>query len=244
MTRILIRVATLAAAAALCASTLGCGVIANVSNAVDNLTEVADLSEKLTASANLTYTAGYKLLDGTGEATVIQQPPQAAFIGKDGRFILTTDSLLICSGTGAKTTCQRTPNTNGSMPSADQAAYMTAVAGAGFISTPMAVALMGAASIVPSVNITKSTQDIAGLASTCLRATGISSAQQAGQGNVDMQEATVCVADNGVLTKFAGVGTDGSHIGVQLASYSTDVDPKSFAPPKGAKITDVDQLTA
>jgi hypothetical protein len=244
MTRTVFRFATLAAAVAVAASAAGCGVIANVGNAVNNLTEVADLSNKLTASSKLTFTAEYKLADGSGTATVVQQPPQAAFLGKDGRFILTTDSLLICSGSGSKTTCQRTPNTSGSMPSADQAAYMTAVAGAGFISTPMAIALMGAASVVPSVNITKTKKDVAGLASTCLRATGISSVRQAGPNNVDMKELTVCVADNGVLTGFVGVGTDGSNVGVELTKYSTTVDPKAFTPPKGAKITDLAKPSA
>jgi hypothetical protein len=208
MTRTLTRIATLAGAVVLGAATLGCGVIANVGNAVDNLSDVADLTKKLTASAQLTYTAEYTLVDGSGTATVVQQPPKAAFAGKDGRFILTEDALLMCSGTGAKAVCRRTPNTGGSAPTADQAAYMTAVAGGGFISTPMAIALMGAASIVPGVKIDKSTTDVGGQRSTCLHATGISSTEQAGAGNVDMQEVTVCVADNGVLTKFVGIGTD------------------------------------
>jgi hypothetical protein len=239
---VLVRLATVAAAVVLGGATLGCGLISDIGNAVDNIKTVADLTDKLTRSAELTYTGEYTLADGSGTATVVQQPPNAAYFGKDGRFILTSDSLLMCTGSGAKATCQRAPNTSGQMPSADQAAYMTAIAGGGFISAPMAIALMGAAAVVPDVQIDKSTKDVAGLKSTCLRATGISSAEQAGAGNVDMSELTVCVADNGVLTVFRGVGTDGSNVGVELTSYSTSVDANAFAAPKGAKIVDVGQL--
>ncbi len=238
MTRTMIRLATAAVAVALGAATLGCGFISNVGNAVDNLSTVADLTEKLTQSAELTYTAEYTLVDGSGSATVVQQPPNAAFIGKDARFVLTSESMLMCTGAGAKATCQRSANTAGA--TSDQATYLTAVAGGGFINTPMAIAMMGAASIVPDVKIDKSTADVAGLASTCLRATDIGG--EAASNEVNLNELTVCVADNGVLTTFSGVGTDGSMVGVKLASYSATVDASAFAPPKGAKVVDVDQV--
>jgi hypothetical protein len=241
-TRALVRLTTIAAAVVLGAATLGCGFLSNIGNAVDNIQEVADLTDLMTKSADLTYTGEYTLVDGSGSATVVQQPPNAAFIGKDGRFILTDESLYMCEGTGAKTTCQRTPNSGGAAPSADQAAYMTAVAGAGFISTPMAIALMGTAAIVPGVEIEKSTKTVAGLESTCLDATKISATKPAGDTSVDLSEVTVCVADNGVLTVFRGTGTDGSQVGVELKKFSTTVDAAAFAPPKGAKVVDVGQL--
>jgi len=240
MTRLLTRAAVAAAALTLGAATLGCGFIANVSDAVDNLAAVGNLTDKLTRSADLTFTAGYDLVDGSGSATIVQQPPNAAYVGKDGTFILTSDALLMCSGT-AKVTCQRAPNSTGGQAPAE---YMTAVAGGGFISAPMAITMIGAASIVPGVKIDESRRQIAGLDGTCLHATGISSRQQAGAGNVDMTELTVCVADNGVLTAFSGVGTDDSRVGVELTSYSSTVDAAAFAPPKGAKVVDVAELSA
>jgi hypothetical protein len=242
MTRLLTRAAVAAAALTLGAATLGCGFISNVTDAVDNLAAVGNLTDKLTKSANLTFTAGYDLVDGSGKATVVQQPPNAAYVGKDGTLILTSDALLMCSGSGAaKVTCQRAPNSTGGQAPAE---YMTAVAGGGFISTPMAITMIGAASIVPGVKIDESRRQIAGLSGTCLHATGISSQQQAGAGNVDMKELTVCVADNGVLTAFSGVGTDDSRVGVEMTSYSTTVDAAAFAPPKGAKVVDVTELSA
>lgn len=238
--RTLTRIATIAAAVALGAATLGCGLVSQVGNAVNNVKDVADLTDKLTASANLTFTAKYRLADGGGTTTVVQQPPRAAYLGKDARLILTDDAVYMCSGTGAKATCQRAPYDPAALGQADQAAYVTAVAGGGFISTPMAIALLGAAAITPNVQIEKSAKNVAGLAGTCLRATNIS--KQTGPNNVELAELNVCVADNGVLTVFTGVGTDGSKIGVELADYSTGVDPKSFVPPAGAKIVDVDHL--
>jgi hypothetical protein len=240
MTRSASRIAVVVAAVAFGAATLGCGFISNVSNAVDNVKDVAALTDKMTKSAQLTFTADYKLADGTGNATVVQQPPNAAFVGKDGTFILTQESLLMCTTKTGKTTCQRSPNTNAGQSTVDQGAYLQAVAGGGFISTPMAIALLGAAAIVPSVKMDKSTRTVAGLKSTCVNATGIS--QQAGANNVEMKEVSVCVADNGVLTEFVGTGTDGSKVGVTLAKYGTTVNAAAFAPPKGAKIVDVNSL--
>ena len=244
MTRTLTRLTTVAAAIALGEATLGCGFISNIGNTVDNIQEVAALTDQMTTSADLTYTGEYTLVDGSGTATVVQQPPNAAFIGKDGRFILTSDSLLMCaSGGGDGTTCQRAPNPGGDAPSADQAAYMTAVAGAGFISTPMAIGLMGTAAIVPGVEIEKSTKTVAGLKSACLHATRISTEETA-ETDVDLSEVTVCVADNGVLTVFRGTGTDGSSVGVELTTFSTTVDPNAFTAPRGAEVIDVGHLDA
>ena len=240
MTRSATRIATIVAAVAFGAATLGCGFISNVSNAVDNVKDVAALTDKMSKSAELTFTADYQLADGTGNATVVQQPPNAAFVGKDGRFILTQESLLMCTGKAGKTTCQRTPNNTAAQVSSDQAAYLQAVAGGGFVSTPMAIALLGAAAIVPNVKMDKSTRTVAGLKSTCVHASGIS--QQAGANNVEMKELQVCVADNGVLTEFVGTGTDGSKVGVTLGKFGTTVDANAFAAPKGAKIVDVTQL--
>jgi hypothetical protein len=235
MTRILTRAAVAAAALTLGAATLGCGFIASVGEAVDNLATVAVLTDKLTKSAKLTFTARYDLVDGSGSATVTQAPPNAAYAGRDGTVILTGDALLMCAGT-TEVTCQRAPNsTDGQAP----AEYLTAVAGGGFISAPMAITLIGAASVVPGVKIDESSREIAGLKGTCLHATGISSADQAGAGDVGLTELTVCVADNGMLTAFSGVGTDDSRVGVELASFSTTVNVAAFAPPAGATVVDV-----
>ena len=228
------------AAAVLGAGTLGCGLVSKAKQAVDNVSAISDLADKLGKSDQLTYTGEYKLDDGS-TVSVVQQPPKAAFIGKQGRFILTEDALLLCDTQNGKWTCQRTANQSQISASADQAAYMSAVAGGGFINAPMAVALMTAAAVVPGTKIDKSEKKIAGLQSTCLRVTGIPQDKE-NPTAVTAKEFTVCVGDNGVLTTFTGVGTDDKKIGVELTKFSDKVDAKSFAPPAGAKIVDVQNI--
>jgi hypothetical protein len=234
------RVLVVVAAAALGAGTLGCGVLSKAKQAVDNVSAISSLADKLGKSDKLTYTAEYKLDDGS-TATVAQEPPKAAFIGKAGRFVLTEEALLLCTTSSGKTACQRSPNQSKAAASADQAAYLTAVAGGGFISAPMAVALMGAAALVPGAKIDKSDKKVAGVQSTCLHVTGIPADKDPTA--VTAKEFTVCVGDNGVLTTFAGVGTDGKKVGVELTKFGDKVDEKSFAAPGGAKVVDVQTLT-
>jgi hypothetical protein len=235
------RVFALAGVVVLGAASLGCGALSKAKQAVDNVSAISDLADKIGKSDKLTYTGEYQVQDGA-KATVVQQPPNAAFLGQDGRFILTDDHLFMCQGAGSKTTCQRSPNQNKAGATADQAAYMTAIAGGGFISAPMAVALMTAAAIVPGTKVDKSEKTIGGLKSTCLHVTGIPK-DQADPDSVTAKEFTVCVGENGVLTTFSGVGTDDKKVGVELTKFSTTVDAKSFAPPAGAKIVDVENLT-
>ena len=236
----LTRVVVGLAAVVLGAATLGCGFISQAKQAVDNLTAVSDVMDLLDRSAQLTFTANYTLVDGGGTATVVQQPPNASFTGRDGRFIMTPEHVLMCTGKGAQATCQRSPNNGAEPGSADSSAHLQAVAGGGFISTPMALAMLTIASVTPGVEVSKSSKKIAGLASTCLTATGIP--QDQAENTVQAKDYTVCVADNGVLTAFTATGTDDVKLGVELAEFSQDVDPKAFVAPAGVRIVDVGQL--
>jgi hypothetical protein len=240
MTRSAIRVSAVLAAALLGAGALGCGVISKAKQAASNVSALSDVADKLGKSGKLTYTAAYKLNDGS-TAQVVQQPPNAAYLGTSGRFVLTEASLLWCTTTAGKTTCQRKANTNKVTATVDQSQYLTAVAGGGFISTPMAVGVLTAAAIVPGVKIDESTQKVGGLSSTCLHVTGIPTNDN-GPNDVSAKEFTVCVADNGVLTKFTGLGTDGKQAGVTLATFGDKVDANAFKAPAGAKIVDVQSL--
>jgi hypothetical protein len=227
------------AAAVVSAGTLGCGVVSKAKQAVENVSAISDLADKLGKSDQLTYTGTYKM-DDSSTATVVQEPPKAAFVGKSGRFILTQDALLLCSGTGSNVACQRSRNQNKVAASADQAAYVSAVAGGGFISAPMAVAVMTAAAVVPGTKIDKSEKKVAGVNSTCLHVTGIPADKDPTA--VTAKEFTVCVGDNGVLTTFTGVGTDNKKVGVELTKFSGKADEKAFVAPAGAKIVDVQDI--
>jgi hypothetical protein len=242
MTRSAFRASVVVAAAVLGAGALGCGVVSKAKQAVSNVSQMTDVADKLGKSGKLTYSATYKLDDGT-TAQVVQQPPNSAFLGKAGRFVLTDASLLWCTTTAKVTTCQRKANTSKIAASADQSQYLTAIAGGGFINTPMAVGVLTAAAIVPGVKFDESTVNIAGLSSTCLHVTNIPT-NDTNSADVSAKEFTVCVGDNGVLTRFTGLGTDGKRQGVMLAKFGTSVDANAFKAPAGAKIVDVESLDA
>jgi hypothetical protein len=226
-------------AAMLGAGSLGCGLISKAKQTVDNVSAVTDLADKLGKADDLVYTGQYRVVGDGTTATVTQDPPKAAYIGKEGRYILTDDALLLCVGAAGKTTCQRSPRSQGGS-AGDQAAMMSAVAGAGFISAPMAVALMTASAVVPGIKIEKSDTKVAGLKSTCLHVTGIPADSQ--PNSVTAKEYDVCVAGNGILTRFTGLGTDDKKIGVELTKFSDSADAKNFKAPAGAKIVDVQSI--
>ncbi|MGI5245518.1 hypothetical protein [Dactylosporangium sp. CA-139066] len=236
MPRTASRLLATGAAILLGAGTLGCGVLGQVKQAADNVQAIGKLADRLGKSGELTFTADYKTDDGK-TTTVVQQPPKAAYLGADGRFILTEDSLYQCTGkAGTKIVCNKSPVQTGDLSKSDRAAYISAVAGGGFISAEMAFALMTAAAVVPGVKIEENSATIAGQKSDCLDVTGIPKDQDPNA--VTAKEFHVCVSENGLLTRFKGVGTDDKAIGVELTKYSDKADPQAFVPPKGAQIVE------
>ena len=232
------RIASVTAAVALGATALGCGVIGRVKQAADNITTVSELAEKLGNSEKLTFTADYKLSDGS-TSQVVQQPPNAAYIGKEGRFIVTADTFYLCSTDSGAMKCQKSKNTGGQLDAA-QAGLIPGVAGAGFVSAPVAVALLTAASLAPGAKVDKSTRKIAGQNSTCVKISGIKS--DSSPGTDELKDFTACVTDSGLLSAFEGTLTDGKHASIEMTKYSGTADAKAFEPPAGAEIVDVDNL--
>jgi len=206
--------------------------------AVNNVATVSDVAHKLQDSEKLTFTAEYRLSDGS-TATVVQQPPNAAFIGKEGRVILTVDSLYVCSTQSGKTTCQKNHNASGQIDSSNSG-YIASAAGAGFIAAPVAFALLLGASTVPGAKVDKSERKIAGQNTTCLTISGL----PAGNNTTgpDLKSFSACVTDNGLLASFEGAQTDGEKIALELTKLSMSADPSAFKPPADAEIIDVDQL--
>jgi len=235
------RIAALTAVATLGATALGCGVFSRVQQAASNLSTVTEVAQKLKDSGSLTYTAEYKMLDGA-TATVVQQPPNVAVIGKDGRFILTAESIITCGTQAGKTACQKQKNTSpqGDSTNAANAAYFSTAAGTGFISAPLAIGVLTVASLSPGATVEKSERTIAGQKSTCLKISGIQPDND--PSTPDLKEFSACVTDSGVLASFEGLGTDGKNATVELTRYSSSVDANAFKPPAGAEVTDLDQL--
>lgn len=226
-----------AAATVAVAATLGCGFLSAASNLAGNLTTISDLADKITNSEHATFQATYKLQDGTS-VVVAQQPPNSATVGGKGRFIATPDAYYVCDKATGSWVCQKAP-TNGSTDTGN-AALATGLAGEGFISAPLAVAVLTAALVVPNAHVDKSTETIAGQKSSCARVSNLAQAQQ--NESTKVSDFSVCVTDSGVLARFEGTLTDGTKANIELTAYSGTVDSGLFAPPAGAKINDVGQL--
>jgi hypothetical protein len=232
-------VVALSAAAALAATALGCGVINRAKQTVGNLTAVSELAEKLKDSDKITFGATYKLFDGS-TAKAAQQPPNSAVVGKDGRFIVTQEFIYLCSDEAGKTTCQKSKNTGEGQLNTSNAGLIPSVAGEGFVSAPIAVALLLAASVSPGAKVDKSEKKIAGQQSTCVKVSGIQ--PDTDPDTPDVTEFSACVTDNGVLAQFDGALSDGKRASVEMTEYSSSPDASLFKPPAGATIVDVDQL--
>jgi hypothetical protein len=230
-------IASLTAAAVALTATLGCGFLSAASNLAGNLSTISDLADKINKSEHATFQATYKLQDG-GEVVVAQQPPNSATVGGKGRFIATPDAYYMCDQSTGGWVCQKSPVTAGT--ETGNAALATGLAGDGFISAPLAVAVLTAALVVPNAHVDKGTETIAGQSSTCAKVSNLAQAQQNESNKVT--DFTVCVTDTGVLARFEGTTTDGTKANVELTKYSGTVDGGLFQPPAGAKINDVSQL--
>jgi hypothetical protein len=230
-------IAFAAAAAVAVTATLGCGFISAASNLAGNISTLSDFADKITKSETATFQATYKLQDGTS-VTVAQKPPNAATVSAKGAFIVTADSFYMCDKSSGSWVCQKSPNNSGG--TADPAA-VAAMGGNGFISAPLAVAVLTAAIVVPNAHVDKSTTTIAGQSSTCAKVSNLAQAQQ-GNETSKVSDFTVCITDSGVLARFEGTTTDGTKANVELTTYSGSVDGSLLQPPAGAQINDVNQL--
>jgi hypothetical protein len=201
--------------------------------------EIGDLAAKLEASSKLTYTAAYKLLNGT-TATVVQQPPNVAFAGPTGRFIFTRDAMYRCSPQPQPATCEKAKNTSDAVDlDTDQA--IPGWIGLGFVTARTAGFTMTAAALLGSNYMTddRGERTIAGVHSTCL---GLTTLLPDIKFYLGLGAFDICVADNGVLTVFDGSG-DRGNVGVELTSYAETADPTAFQPPAGYPVVTVDSLT-
>jgi hypothetical protein len=233
------RVLVVGLATALVAATLGCGLINQAKELVGAAQILSDFGDRLGKAATLTYTAEYQVTDGD-KVTLVQQPPNAAFLSPDGRFIFTADSLLLCGSEKGTMTCQKSPN-NSTKVDASQAGFVAGVAGPGFITPEVALGLILAAALVPGANVAQSSKTIAGEKSLCATATNLDKAASPGDKSA-VKDFSVCVTEAGILASFSGTGVDGEKAAIELTSYKTTADPSAFEPPAGAKVVDVTRL--
>jgi hypothetical protein len=222
-------------------ATLGCGFLSAASNLAGNISTLSDFADKITKSEHATFQATYKLQDGTS-VTVAQKPPNSATVSDKGTYVSTAEAFYLCDKEDSGWVCQKSPAAGETNTGGDPTLATTA-AGDGFISAPLAVAVLTAALVVPSAHVDKSTATIAGQKSTCAKVSNLAQAQQ-GTESSKVSDFTVCITDSGVLARFAGTATDGTKANIELTNYSGSVDDKLFQPPAGAQINDVGQLEA
>ena len=103
------RVLTATVASLLAAASLGCGLLDQAKDLVGTAQVLSSFADRLGKAAELTYTADYQVTGGT-TVTLVQQPPNAAFIAARSRFISTPETLYVCSSEMGDLTCQKTAN--------------------------------------------------------------------------------------------------------------------------------------
>jgi hypothetical protein len=220
---------------------LGCGFVNQAKNVIDTAAVLGDFADRLGRSATLTYTAEYQVTGGQQRVTLAQDPPKAAFLADDGRFIFTAEHMIICgSEPGGTTTCQRAPNRSTQVDAAS-AGFVAGVAGPGFVTPEVALGMVAAAALVPGAKVDSSSKEIAGQPSLCANVTGLENASTAGTEDV-LKDFTVCVTEVGILASFSGTLADGQRGAIELASYRDTVDAGAFEVPAGATVTDVAKL--
>jgi hypothetical protein len=223
------------------AGAMGCGLIGKAQQVVGAAKILSDFGDRLEKGQKLTYTATYNV-EGGDQVTLVQQPPNSAYIGKTGRFIFTNAAMYLCDTENSVLTCQKSTPAGTTVDNTDSG-YVAGVAGEAFVSPALALSLILAAVLVPGAKVSESSKTIAGQSSKCATASNLDAAASPGDTSAP-RDFSVCVTEGGVLASFTGTDTSGKKLGMTMTSYSTSADPNSFKPPAGAKIVDVDQIEA
>jgi hypothetical protein len=229
----------IAALATMVVGAMGCGLIGKAQQVVGTAKILSDFADRLEKGEKLTYTATYNVAGGD-QVTLTQQPPNSAYIGKSARFIFTSTAMYLCDTEDGVLTCQKSTPTGDSVDAGD-AGLVAGVAGDAFVSPALALGLIAAAVLVPGAKVSESNKTIAGQSSRCATASNLDAAASPGDTSAP-RDFTVCITDGGALASFTGTDTSGQKLGMVMTTYSSTADPKSFQPPAGAKIVDVDQI--
>jgi hypothetical protein len=204
---------------------LGCGFANQANTAVDTALILGDFADRLTRSAEMTYTAEYGVPSGT--VTLTQQPPNAAFQSETGRFVITATHMISCT----ETVCQRAPN----QANADTAGLVASAVGAGYVTPDLVRDIVADAALAPKAKVDGTEREIAGEPSICVAVTGL-------ERENGLNDFSVCVTQTGILASFSGNLTNGRQGSIELKSYRMSVDATAFEVPEGATVTDVPAL--
>ncbi len=201
----------------------GCRAARDVNDAAQGTGDITkdarELEARLARSKDLTYTATYERrgADGTIEELVIaRKPPRSMY--RQGETLLVDDGekVVSCSKDGGGDRCSE-------VGSSTDAGVYGAASGVGFAFNPAAVlGLYTTAALVPGVEVSRSSRDIAGQPSECasLRFT---------RGSEQGKRFESCTTEDGIVAFW----DDGEGSVVTLTKYERDAGDPLFAPPAG-----------
>jgi len=186
---------------------------------------VNDLAARMDRTSELTFTAEYRLADGTSAVIAqAQDPRRAAYTHGSGKVVLTDDRMAQCRTGVAATTRMRCVLTTPSTPAADPVLdILSRTEGASLVS-PVAVVRRLTTAIEEGATVTRHDATIAGTAAKCVGVHG-----SAGF--------TACLTEDGLLGSFAGI-VDGVQVDIELVRYERTTDGAAFELPAGAEVED------
>jgi hypothetical protein len=172
--------------------------------------DVQAIIDKLTATADTTYTAEYALLDGNA-VTVSQAPPRHAYRGLGVTYLLSPDEALLCGGDPVK--CQSAPGADTVSPASFRA--VNAAFGGRFVTPEDVAARLANVVNQPASRTGRGARTIGGGPADCVAVTASGISPQ-----------TACVTASGVLAYFAA-----GAVRIELHAYRPAVLPNAFASP-------------
>lgn len=218
------RVSAVALAATL--GTAGCQDIGTAARMVDGSHLVSALATRLDRSAELTYSADYRLAGGaTATLAQAQRPHRAAYSFPGGKVTVTARDTAVCRTAANDSTCVLSPS------APDRGASTTALTAA-----PQAPAMVGAATVVDLLiatardangNVDQHDTTVAGRHATCIEARATD--------DPSVTRFVACITTEGVLGSFTGT-VNGQPVDIAMTRYRDDVDPAEFDLPRGAKV--------
>ncbi|HEU5110667.1 MAG TPA: hypothetical protein VFT95_19165 [Micromonosporaceae bacterium] len=206
--------------------TSACGSLAEAQQVIGRADLVNDLSARLSAAEELTYSADYQLPGGkTASMARAQDPPRSAYTYPGGKLIVTGTETTECAIAGPAASCAVTPPPS---PSANPTGGLFTEPGRhGLIPPTVVVSLLTAAALDPDAVIEQNDTTVAGEHATCLNVRAVE--------NAPASAFEACITTAGVLGGFSGV-VNGNQVELTLTRYSDTVDAAVFDLPTGAKI--------
>jgi hypothetical protein len=206
----------------------GCQTLDDAGRVIGRADLVNDLATRLDGSAELTYSADYRLPGGrSASISQAQQPPRAAYTYPGGKLTVTAEATTECDTTAPKAIC--TVNSPPSPSARPTAAIFAGASARGLVTPPVVIGLLTATALDADAVVEQRDTTIAGRHASCVKVKQVA--------NAAASTFDACVTTEGVLGSFAGV-VDGSPVEIAMSRYRDSVDRAVFDLPAGAGVID------